>query len=81
MSRGSAPTHYGTISIISNRLTGVEMTDLIHYKVPGWLLGDLANSLFIRKQLEGIFSFRTEKVEALFGKWKGIKSPQVLKSV
>ena len=49
---------------------GVEMTDLIHYKVPGWFLGDLLNSLFIKKQLEGIFEFRFKKVEKLFGKWR-----------
>lgn len=46
---------------------GVEMTDLVHYKVPGWVLGDLANTLFIRKKLEEIFSFRRKKVEELFG--------------
>lgn len=46
---------------------GVEMTDLVHYKVPGWILGDLANTLFIRKKLEEIFSFRRKKVEELFG--------------
>jgi ligand-binding SRPBCC domain-containing protein len=50
---------------------GVEMTDLIHYKVPGWILGDLMNTLFIRKQLQTIFDFRFRKVEELFGKWEG----------
>ncbi|MFZ9300848.1 MAG: SRPBCC family protein [Chitinophagaceae bacterium] len=49
---------------------GVEMTDLIHYNVPGWFFGDLLNSLFIKKQLEGIFEFRFKKVEELFGKWR-----------
>ena len=46
---------------------GVEMTDLIHYKAPLGFLGDIANSLFIGKQLEGIFAFRKRKVEELFG--------------
>ena len=46
---------------------GVEMTDLIHYKVPLGLLGRLANLLFVRKKLEGIFEYRFQKVEALFG--------------
>lgn len=49
---------------------GVEMTDLVHYKVPGWILGDVANSLFIRKQLEEIFTFRRKKVEQIFGVYK-----------
>jgi hypothetical protein len=38
--------------------------------VPGWFLGDIANSLFIRNQLEGIFQFREKKVVELFGLWK-----------
>ena len=49
---------------------GVEMTDLVHYKVPGWIIGDLANTLFIRKKLEEIFTFRRKKVEELFGVYK-----------
>ena len=46
---------------------GVEMTDLIHYKPPFGFLGDIANFLFIRKQLQGIFEFRRSKVIELFG--------------
>jgi ligand-binding SRPBCC domain-containing protein len=49
---------------------GVQMTDLIHYKLPLGPLGDLANGIFVRKQLEGIFEFRFKKVEELFGVWK-----------
>jgi ligand-binding SRPBCC domain-containing protein len=48
---------------------GVEMTDLVHYKLPLWVLGDLANSLFVRKQLDDIFNFRYKKVEDLFGRF------------
>lgn len=46
---------------------GVEMTDLIHYKPPFGFLGDIANMLFIKKQLKEIFDFRRQKVIALFG--------------
>jgi ligand-binding SRPBCC domain-containing protein len=60
---------------------GVEMTDLIHYKVPGWLLGDFADKFFISKQLEDIFKYRFRKVEELFGKWETVKEPYALKSV
>jgi ligand-binding SRPBCC domain-containing protein len=42
------------------------MTDLIHYKAPLGFLGDVAVALFIKKQLEGIFVFRKQKVEDLF---------------
>jgi ligand-binding SRPBCC domain-containing protein len=48
---------------------GVEMTDIVHYKNPLWLLGDLANGLFVKKRLEQIFDFRFKKVEELFGAW------------
>jgi ligand-binding SRPBCC domain-containing protein len=47
---------------------GVEMTDIVHYKLPFWFLGDIANTLFVKKQLNGIFDFRFKKVEELFGK-------------
>lgn len=47
---------------------GVECTDLVHYVVPLGPLGDIANALFVRKQLEGIFNYRTEVLEKLFVK-------------
>lgn len=47
---------------------GVEMTDIVHYKIPfGWL-GDLANFLFVKRKLREIFDYRYAKVEAYFGK-------------
>ncbi|MEO5942122.1 MAG: SRPBCC family protein [Ferruginibacter sp.] len=47
---------------------GVEMTDIVHYKLPFWFLGDIANAILVRKQLKGIFDFRRIKTEELFGK-------------
>lgn len=48
---------------------GVEMTDIVHYKNPlGWL-GRLANTLFVRKKLSGVFEYRRLRIEALFGPW------------
>jgi ligand-binding SRPBCC domain-containing protein len=49
---------------------GVEMTDIVHYKNPMWLFGRIANTLFVKKKLDGIFGYRYNKVEELFGKWK-----------
>ena len=49
---------------------GVEMTDIIHYKNPGWFFGILANELFVKKQLQGIFDYRYKKTEELFGVWR-----------
>lgn len=50
---------------------GVEMTDIVHYKNPFWLLGDVANALFVRKQLRTIFAFRYKKTTEVFGAWPG----------
>lgn len=46
---------------------GVEMTDIIHYKIPFGFLGRIAHSLFIRKKINEIFQFRYKKLEELFG--------------
>jgi ligand-binding SRPBCC domain-containing protein len=52
---------------------GVEMTDLVHYRLPFGILGSLANSLVVKKELRKIFTYRYQKVEELFGGWKGGK--------
>lgn len=48
---------------------GVEMTDIVHYKMPLGFLGGLSNGLFVRRQLKQIFSFRFDRVETVLGKW------------
>ena len=45
---------------------GVEMTDIIHYRLPFGPLGRLGLPL-VKKQLHEIFDFRRQKVEELFG--------------
>jgi ligand-binding SRPBCC domain-containing protein len=52
---------------------GVEMTDIVHYKNPFWVIGDIANSLFVKNKLEKIFEYRRRKIEELFGKWEHAK--------
>jgi ligand-binding SRPBCC domain-containing protein len=47
---------------------GVEMTDLVHYRVPLGILGDIAHWLFVRRALEQIFNFRWTVLEQRFGK-------------
>lgn len=47
---------------------GVEMEDIIDYKVPFGILGQLGNNLVIKKQLTKIFKYREEKLIELFGK-------------
>ncbi|WP_027127161.1 SRPBCC family protein [Gelidibacter mesophilus] len=46
---------------------GVEMEDIIDYKVPFGILGQLMHPLLVKPKLEEIFDFRTKKLEALFG--------------
>jgi ligand-binding SRPBCC domain-containing protein len=47
---------------------GIEMTDIVHYKLPFGILGELAHTLFVKKQLQGIFDYRFKVVEDLWGK-------------
>lgn len=48
--------------------SGVEMVDIVHYKVPMGFIGRMVNALFIRKQLEGIFQYRREQLDRMFNK-------------
>lgn len=48
---------------------GVEMTDIVHYKLPLSILGDIANVIMVKAQLKQIFNHRFAAVEKLFGKW------------
>jgi ligand-binding SRPBCC domain-containing protein len=50
---------------------GVEMTDIVEYKNPFGFIGEIANSLFVRKKLRNIFEYRFKKIEEVLGKWKG----------
>jgi ligand-binding SRPBCC domain-containing protein len=45
---------------------GVEMTDIVHYKLPFWIFGDIANTLFVKAKLKEIFDYRIKKVAEIF---------------
>ncbi|HEX8357039.1 MAG TPA: SRPBCC family protein [Segetibacter sp.] len=47
---------------------GVEMTDIVHYKVPFGFLGNVANVLLVKQQLKRIFDYRYKVVEEKFGR-------------
>lgn len=49
---------------------GVEMTDIVHYSVPGWWFGSLVDKLVVRKKLEELFRYRFGAIEKLFGAWE-----------
>ena len=46
---------------------GIEMEDIIDYKVPFGFIGQLVHPILVRPKLEEIFNYRTKKLEALFG--------------
>ena len=48
---------------------GVLMTDIVTYQPPMGILGAIANSLFIKNQLQEIFDYRTIALEKKFGKF------------
>ncbi len=46
---------------------GVEMEDIIDYKLPLGLLGQLAHPILVKPKLKEIFEYRQQKLEKLFG--------------
>ncbi len=46
---------------------GVEMEDLIDYKIPFGIIGQWAQPWLVKKQLKQIFGYRKEKLAELFG--------------
>ena len=47
---------------------GVLMTDKVSYKIPFGVLGHIAQVLFVKKQLTGIFEYRVKVLDEKFGK-------------
>jgi len=49
---------------------GVEMEDIVHYKIPMGILGQLVHPFLVKPKLEEIFAFRQKKLIELFGEFK-----------
>jgi ligand-binding SRPBCC domain-containing protein len=49
---------------------GVEMEDIVDYKLPMGVLGQLMHPVLVRPRLEQIFAYRTQKLIELFGEYK-----------
>ena len=49
---------------------GVEMEDIIDYKVPMGLLGQMVHPILVKPKLEEIFAYRQKKLIELFGELK-----------
>ncbi len=47
---------------------GTLMTDKVSYKIPFGFLGHIAQSVFVKKQLKGVFEHRVKILEEIFGK-------------
>lgn len=50
---------------------GVEMEDLLHYKLPMGFLGRLVHPFLVKPKIEEIFKYRQKKMVELFGEYKG----------
>lgn len=46
---------------------GIMMTDIVNYAIPYGFIGRMANSLFVKKKLTDVFSFRADAIGHLFG--------------
>ncbi|MBB6681020.1 SRPBCC family protein [Aequorivita sp. 609] len=46
---------------------GIEMEDLLHYKLPFGILGKLVHPLLVKPKLDEIFEYRKNKLHELFG--------------
>lgn len=45
---------------------GVQMEDILHYKVPYGPIGTLADMIFVGQQIDSIFEYRRTAVDQLF---------------
>lgn len=61
--------------------SGVEMEDVIDYKIPFGILGQIAQPLVVKKQLKQIFNYRETKLNELFGSLEGHQNYLELKSI
>jgi ligand-binding SRPBCC domain-containing protein len=49
---------------------GVEMIDIIDYKLPLGILGRIAHPILVKRKLNEIFEYRFNKLNELFGTYK-----------
>ena len=46
---------------------GVEMIDVVHYKIPLGFIGDIMNQVYIKSQLKKIFNYRFNSLNKIIG--------------
>ena len=47
------------------------MEDIVDYKVPFGILGQMVHPIIVKPKLEEIFNFRRQKLIDMFGEYKG----------
>jgi ligand-binding SRPBCC domain-containing protein len=52
---------------------GVEMIDLVHYRLPLGFLGNTMHAITVKSKLREIFTYRYFKVNEIFGDWGNSK--------
>ncbi|MFZ9004765.1 MAG: SRPBCC family protein, partial [Robiginitalea sp.] len=70
--------HKHFISAVEN---GTLMRDIIDYKLPMGPLGNLAQTLFVRRQLTAIFRYREKTLEAAFGRLPGYEAALAIEAI
>ncbi|RKR82203.1 ligand-binding SRPBCC domain-containing protein [Mucilaginibacter gracilis] len=49
---------------------GVQMTDILTYGIPYGIIGRLANTILVEKEIKEVFNFREKEINKLFGVYK-----------
>lgn len=57
--------HEHHFKVVTN---GVMMTDIVHYDIGKWIIGNLAGNLFVHKKVKEIFDYRYRLLETYFRK-------------
>lgn len=52
---------------------GIEMTDVVNYAIPYGVVGQLANTLFVSREVNRIFDFRSKVLQNMFSANENIK--------
>ena len=60
---------------------GVEMEDIVDYKLRMGIFGNMAHPILVKKQLQRIFTYREAKLIELFGKMENHKNHLVLQNI
>jgi ligand-binding SRPBCC domain-containing protein len=55
--------HTHTFKEVNN---GILMYDIVNYKLPFGIIGNLVNAILVKRKIESIFEYRKQKLESIF---------------